>query len=212
MRRDYASSRDGLYRDRPKKAFGLAEHEYNEDVSRDQWRAMNDKARSALRAFLTSDLFATIREIPTSEWISIEKLDQFIFESTPVWVVMDFAHRTEDGIAIYDWKTARSTPKATSPSLAATRSMRRTSWASRPERVDNAIIYLGDELTPVTFQMTEDDLKSVRAFMRESIAKMRAQLTDGPKNVAVRDDFPMTDNFEHCKTCVFRRLCDRHEL
>ena len=38
---------------------------------------------------------------------------------------------------------------------------------------------------------------------------MNACLRDPGRNVAVEDDFPMTDHTERCRLCAFGRLCHR---
>ena len=45
--------------------------------------------------------------------------------------------------------------------------------------------------------------------MRASIAAMRNRLRDKDANVALREDFPMTEEVSRCRVCAFRRLCGR---
>ena len=210
MRRDWVQSRDGEYHFDPKRRCGLAEHEYREDVPREEWRAMNQKARDAVQAFLTSKLFEELDNSETTRWLPIEQLDQFVFEGTPIWVVMDFArHTADDGIEIYDWKTGAVDPEGNKPQLGCYTMYVGEKHGVPPERVQNALVYLGTSIDVVTFRLTEDDLGATRAFIRESIGMMRARLRDKAANVAVRDDFALTDDVEKCATCVYRRLCGR---
>ena len=113
MRTQWAESRSGEYRLRPKKRFGLLEHEYDEAIPRAEWQAANEKVRNGLRAFFTSALWDRIRESDPGQWLPIETLDQFDFEGTGVWAVLDFAlHVPGDGIEIFDWKTGEVKPEA----------------------------------------------------------------------------------------------------
>ena len=57
--------------------------------------------------------------------------------------------------------------------------------------------------------MGPEDIAEVSASMRTSIGGMRALLKDAARNVAQREDFPMTDDLEKCRICAFRRLCHR---
>jgi len=210
MRRDYVSSRDGRYRDQPKKAFGLVEHEYSEPVSRDEWAAMNDKARAALDAFLVSPLFDDVRSSDPARWLPIEQLDQFDMEGTPVWVVLDFARRlADDTLHIYDWKTGKIDPEGNRPQLGCYTLYVGLRHDAPPAKVVNHLVYLGTDLTEVTFTLDEKDLEATKDFMRQSIARMKARLVDPAANAARREDFPLTDDLARCASCAFRRLCGR---
>ena len=210
MRRDWVQSRDGEYRAHPKRRCGLAEHEYNEPVSRDEWRAMNQKARDAVRAFLESALYRDLDASETSRWLPVEQLDQFLFEGTPIWVVMDFArHAPDGGIEIYDWKTGTVNPEANKPQLGCYTMYVGEKHGVQPRNVQNVLVYLGTAMEQVRFRLTDQDLTDTRALIRESIGTMRARLRDKAANVAVREDFPMTVDTVKCATCVYRRLCGR---
>jgi hypothetical protein len=70
-------------------------------------------------------------------------------------------------------------------------------------------VYLGEQLQDFPCRMAEKDLREVRGVMRASIAAMRNRLRDKEANVAVREDFPMTEDVARCRVCAFRRLCGR---
>jgi hypothetical protein len=210
MRRDWVSSREGRYREQPKRAFGLVEHEYQEAVPREEWAAMNDRGRAALDAFLTSSLFEEIRDSDPSRWLPIEQLDSFEVEATPVWVVLDFARRlADDTLHIYDWKTGRMDPEANRPQLGCYTMYVGARHGAAPAQVVNHLVYLNETLTDVAFTLDEADLEATRAFLHDSMARMRAKLVDPAVNAARREDFPLTDDLERCATCSFRRLCGR---
>ena len=210
MRADWRSSKQGAYRKRPKKAFGLAEHEYGDNVPREEWKQMNDKARSALRAFLQSPLFEEIRTSDPSGWLPIEQLDSFLLEGTPVWAVLDFARRLPNGeLHIYDWKTGKIDPEGNKPQLGCYTLYVQARYDADPELVENHLVYLGNELVEHRFKMDGEALEATRAFVRESIGRMRARLIEGEDNAARRDDFPLTEDLSICASCTFRRLCDR---
>ena len=209
MRVDWVSSKRGYYHVNPKKNFGLAEHEYAEPVPREEWKAMNQKVKDALRAFLTSDLFRHIQDSDSSLWLPIEQLDQFDFEGTGIWVVIDFALRHPDGrVDIYDWKTGEVTD-ANRTQLGCYTIYVKGHLGVQADQVTNHLVYLGEGIRDVSFPMSEDDLGETRGVMRSSIAAMRNRIRDRERNHAVRDDFAMTDDPAKCAVCVFRRLCGR---
>jgi len=210
MREQWVESRSGAYRARPKKRFGLAEHEYDVALPRAEWQAANAKAVDSLRAFFTSDLFRRIRESDPSDWLPIETLDQFDFEGTGIWAVLDFAWRVPGGrVEIFDWKTGKVNPEGNRLQLGCYTLYVGKKFEAPPERVTTHIVYLGEDLQDFSFHMSEEQLVATRGEMRASIAAMRTRLFDKEANVARREDFALTDDLEKCSICKFRRLCGR---
>jgi hypothetical protein len=210
MRRQWRESRDGAYRLRPKKRFGLAEHEYDVPVSKAEWKSTSAKVRKALRAFLGSELFASLRASDPSTWLPIETLDRFDFEGTPVWAVLDFGLRRPDGgVEIYDWKTGAVAPEANRLQLGCYALYVGQKYGVPPEQVRTHLVYLGEDLKDLSFEVTEAELRETRGAMRASIAAMRTRLDDPRANVARREAFPLTGDLDRCRLCAFRRLCGR---
>ncbi len=210
MREQWVESRNAHYRIRPKKRFGLAEHEYDEVIPRAEWKATNEKVQNALRAFFNSPLWDRIRETDPHDWLPIETLDQFDFEGTGIWAVLDFALRVPGGgIEIFDWKTGEVKPDANKLQLGCYALYVGQKHDVPPESVTTHLVYLGEDLQEFTFRMTEKDLVETRGEMRASIAAMRTRLRDPEANVAVREDFEMTDDLSKCRICAYRRLCGR---
>lgn len=210
MREQFRESRAGHYRARPKKAFGLMEHEYADAVTRAEWLAMSDKAREALRGFLTSGVYARILASDPAAWLPIEELAKFDFEGTPVWAVLDFALRTPEGaVEIYDWKTGAVDPTGNRPQLVCYALFVQAHHGVPVERVTTHLVYLSAKPEVHDVRVGPEDVAEVAGTMRASIAAMRARLKDPARNVALREDFPLTDDLEKCRVCAFRRLCHR---
>ena len=210
MRAQWTESREGHYRLRPKKRFGLMEHEYGDEVPRAEWKVANEKVRKSLRAFLTSELFEQIRSSDPSSWLPIETLDQFDFEGTGIWAVLDFALRHPDGrVEIYDWKTGEVKPDDNILQLGCYALYVGQKHDADPTRVTTHLVYLGETLQDFPMRVTEKDLATTRGEIRASIAAMRTRLRDKAANVAVRDDFPLTEDLGRCGVCTYRRLCGR---
>lgn len=210
MRRQWVESREGHYQRRPKKRFGLVEHEYDEHLPKAEWKAANDKARHSLRSFFTSDLYQRIQAMDVSRWLPIEQLDQFDFEGTGIWAVLDFAYRNEEGnVEIFDWKTGRVTPDANRLQLCGYALYVGERHDADPAKVKTHLVYLGKDIQTFSFSMSEKELTETRGEIRASIAAMRTRLFDKENNIARREDFPMTDEQSKCAVCAYRRLCGR---
>ena len=210
MREQWTESRAGHYRRRPKKQFGLAEHEYDVHLSKEEWKAVNGKVRDSLRAFLTSDLFARIQTLDPKTWLPIETLDRFDFEGTNIWAVLDFAYRGPGGaVEIFDWKTGRVTPEANRLQLGCYALYVAAKHDADPTQVKTHLVYLGKDIQEFSFSMNEKELFDTRGEIRASIAGMRTRLFDKENNVARKEDFPLTDDLEKCSICAYRRLCGR---
>lgn len=210
MREDWRTSRGAGYRNRPKKVFGLMEHEYEDDVPDSDWKKMNNRATKAIGDFLQSDLFAEIKDSDPKTWLPIEKLDQFDFEGTPIWAVLDFGWTKPDGsVEIYDWKTGEMKQDAYRMQLGTYALYMGASRDLGPADVRTRLVFLGDEMQILDIPVSDKDLAWTRSQIRESIASMRGRLEDPATNVARKEDFPKTEDLSKCRGCKFRRLCDR---
>ena len=171
--------------------------------------------RPAGSTFLGIAIWGVLATLPElrrwlARWLPIEQLDQFDMEGTPVWVVLDFARRlADDTLHIYDWKTGKIDPEGNRPQLGCYTLYVGLRHDAPPAKVVNHLVYLGTDLTEVTFTLDEKDLEATKDFMRQSIARMKARLVDPAANAARREDFPLTDDLARCASCAFRRLCGR---
>jgi hypothetical protein len=209
MRHQWVESRRALYRVLPKKRFGLAEHEYVEEVSDDEWRATSQRAREALRSFFASEVYRAIRATDPRTWFPIEEMGQFEFEGVPVWAVLDFAMRRPDGGAeIYDWKTG-APAEANRLQLVCYALFMRSAHDVPIDRIACHLVYLGPTLHVKDVAVHPKDVDDARHAVRESMVAMRRRVRDLRQNLADREDFPMTDDLAKCAVCVFRRLCGR---
>jgi len=70
MRAEWKSSRDGLYREKPK-TLALFEHEYVLDLKREVWQMLSRNVQNCLRNFFRLPLLAEVRRTEPEHW-SIE--------------------------------------------------------------------------------------------------------------------------------------------
>ena len=206
MQRAFAESKDErLWQRHPKQYCRLVEHHYGPQPDRETLTRIADKIGTSVRNFFFSDSFELIRGVAPDDWLAVESLDTFEFESTKVYAVPDFACRHEGELLIFDWKTGRPDPRNKDQVVlyalyAAAR------WGADPDKVRGAPVYLltGGNFEPVP--VTAADRDRVAGVMRDSIRDMRGRLSDAESNTAHREDFE-TRPGSACRFCNFRGVC-----
>lgn len=204
MRTEFRDSREKAYRVR--KALGLQEHEYDEPVSGEEWKANWDQVERCLKAFLDSRWIEEAKNLPPERWLPIDELGSFHFEGTKIFAAPDFAFRTEDGGAVLvDWKTGRQRDGDRDQLLGYALYARDT-WGVPLEKVDCRVVYL-PSLDEVEVRIAPEEISTFSQQMRSSISRMQELLVDPAENVATIDNFPRVDDEVACGRCVFRRPC-----
>ena len=211
MREEWRFSRRGGYRERPKDAVALFEHEYGVAVSDQGWQVLRDHVGRCLRNFYRLPLFEEIRRTPRERWILIEDVRAFEFEGTPIYAAPDFGYWTrDDRLALVDWKTGSPDPEETAVQLGGYALYARDILDVPPERVDLLEVNLrAGEVTSHPWDAAR--LDEIRERLRLSIRGMKAWLRDAALNVAALEDFEQTEELRLCRWCNFKAAC-RPEL
>jgi hypothetical protein len=215
-RAQWSTSRDKSYWRESSKIVGLVEHEYGEPVPNDEWKRIYEQViEGALRAFCASPTLEEIRRTPRDAWLTIDKLDSWLFEGSKIWMAIDFAYRdAEKRVHVLDWKTGKERGvdhlQVSSYALYA-----RNKWGASAEQVVGGLVYLvdgpggGTAGERVEVLLDDEALRGCEAEMRKSIAAMRAALRDPARNVADVENFPQIDDRDRCRRCPYRRPCGR---
>jgi hypothetical protein len=211
MREEWRFSRRGGYRERPKEAVALFEHEYGVEVPDQAWQVLRDHVARCLRNFYRLPLFAEIRRTPPARWILIEDVRAFEFEGTPVYAAPDFGYWTrEDRLALVDWKTGSPDPGETAIQLGGYALYARDILDVAPDKVDLVEVNLrAGEIT--VHPWDAERLDEIRERLRLSIRGMKAWLRDADLNTAALEDFERTEDLRLCRWCNFKAVC-RPEL
>ncbi len=211
MRAQYAESLQGVYRDRPMAAVGLTEHEYKEQVSRDEWRARRDLMESCLRNFFALPMVEEIRALPRWRWLAVESAGSFELDGATVYVRPDFAWRDEDDrVVMVDWKTGQPRPEDEDLQLAVYGIFAQRNWGLGSDHLRTVAAYLASgELRERKVEV--GDLQAAEARITVSLDQMRSlgtriEAVDTPETLA---RFPTTDDLDQCTRCPFRRVCNR---
>ena len=205
MRAQYSESVQGIYRDTPQTKYALFEHEYREDITRDEWKAARDKMASCLRTFFALPIVQTIREAPVVQWLAVESAASYELDGATIIVKPDFAWRDTDGrVVLVDWKTGKPREEDERLQLAVYAGYAKRAWGVAPDFTRAVLVYLetGD-VQELSF--TDADLAWGEQMVRESVKRMRELApydTDASR-------FPMTEDTSNCTFCAFKRVCGR---
>ncbi len=234
MRRQYRSSREGEYRQDPKRTLGLLEHEYERGVPEAEWKNTSRTARACVDAFFDLPIRGELEGIavrrcralegdlsnPKNQWnnlpadpgsfvnspLDLSPPDRFRIEDTDVWVKLDLAYETEeDRLAIVDWKTGQ--PREPDPlQMDVYGCYAHEAWGVNEERIDLSVIHLpGGERFDRRF--TPQRRLEARERILDDVRTMQERLEDPDNNTADPADFPRIDNLSICRECRYRRVC-----
>jgi CRISPR/Cas system-associated exonuclease Cas4 (RecB family) len=208
MRSDFRQSRDGLYRDNPKAACGLFEHEYRIPVTDAEWLEAAEQVDQCLRNFYASDAFAQMNRTRPEDFLEIETFKRLEIDGIPVTVKLDCATRESDHIVVWDWKTGKWEGRDSSLQLACYAFYVRQAYnvpihAVRQRRVD---LMRGGEIKETVFQ--ERGLDELLTYIRGSMADMMALLDDPANNRASEERFTKVARRDVCSRCSYLKVCE----
>ncbi len=206
MREDWRSSRAGRYRDHPK-TVALFEHEYALDIKAEAWQALRQNVMTCMRNFFRLPLLAEIRRTPVEHWLVEYSSNAFELDGTPIWVAPDFGYwREEDRLVLVDWKTGASAPEASAFQLGCYALYAHEVLRQPPDRVDLLEVNLREGVV-TDVHWDDGRLEAIRERVRFSIRSMNAYLADPEANVAVIDNFELTEDLRLCRWCNYRAVC-----
>jgi hypothetical protein len=209
MRSDFRFSRDGLYWQKDgslRNVTALFEHEYKSGTPDEVWKKNYDEAIRCLESFFGSGIPEVIKTLPKEKIISIESMTASAFSFNPekVFVKLDLAYESGDGVEIVDWKTGAGE----SDKL---QFLVYTIFAYEELEVPLEQItlteynLLGDG--PRAHRFSAHELNDAVEYINRSIADMKGMLADPDENTAVMTDFPRIGNEKICETCGFKKIC-----
>jgi hypothetical protein len=206
MRQDFRSSRSGAYWDNPRNSCGLYEHEYDIDVSDDEWRESAGQVDRCLRNFYASDTYKSLCALPREDFLEIEQFSSFDLDGDEVTIKLDCAIRERNSIVIYDWKTGKTEQLGLSFQMACY-----AYYASNRYRIPVKHVLTrrfelyGDEIHEAS--VSEASLDELLGYIRGSIKDMKSLLDDPEKNTASEESFSKVEKREVCYHCNFLKVC-----
>jgi len=206
MRAEFRSSRSKNYWKNPK-TCALFEHEYELEVSDEQWKELARDVETCLRNFYASDIYDGLRSHQKEEWLEVEEFSSFSMDNVRITLAIDCAIRQSDEILIYDWKTGKSIPENLTLQLSCYALYAMGKWHVRPEKL-NIIEYNLLFNKASWFSITQEEVEGVEGYIRGSIKDMHSLLTDVSNNIPMEEDrFSKVEDEHIISRCHYRKLC-----
>lgn len=218
MQADWRHSATKAYwKEKHRKQFtGLIEHEYDEQVAPEVWKANWESVKQALTWFFSSRWIAVAKALPREQWLEVDETDFdksiFHLDGVKIFAVPDFAYFDDDGTpVVVDWKTGKSREGYDEQVLGYAMYLA-SRYQLDAEKVKTSLVYL-NEGTEQHVSVSTESIEAFKGHFRVSVNKMRELLQDAASNMPKDEgSFPMTNELSACGRCVFRRVCGRQTV
>jgi CRISPR/Cas system-associated exonuclease Cas4 (RecB family) len=207
MRWEFRESRDGLYRQDPRSAYALFEHEYRVHVTDAEWLDAAETVDRCLRVFYDSPVWERLSATRPADFLEIESFSRFALDNVEVVLKMDCATRETDRVVVWEWKTGRRVRPDAQLQLACYAFYVHQAYGIPISGVEMRRFELATGEVH-TRTIAERELTETLAYVRGSIADMRSLLDDPDRNVAHEGRFTKVSRREICSRCNFVRLCE----
>ena len=190
----------------PKHRTNLFEHYYEDPGVNERSVRVRDRVNRCLQNFRRTRSYEDLQQAKRRDWLALEDLQSIEVGGVPVWIKLDCAYRRGRRLVIVDWKTGAAREEHRGQlevyALYAIRAFR----GAGPEDIVLRAAYL-DEGKEADHAVSAPDLEALEGRIAASVDRMRGLLRDPDANQADQADFPMTDDRDRCRRCVFRELC-----
>lgn len=211
-RRDIQESRDGAWRDDPKRKGSFQLHYYGLDEPAGAFDDALDTIRAQVETLMESRIYQRMARHPELI-LEVEELLSIDVGGVPVWVKLDGLMRGKDGgVVVVDWKTGKfHADAAVDRQLGVYGLYALQRWVESPDQIKAMHVNLREGAWR-TFDLDAAHLEDTRAFIQTSADAMKALLRDVDENLAEEDDFPLLPEGDpRCGRCRFRRDCGREQ-
>lgn len=220
MNRAWKDSRDGRWKENPKRYACLHEHYYKTltpEEERNLAAQLVSRAKCCLNNFreLTLPRIAEVNrdmELPVQVPGAGGDAEHFFCEDVKVYAIPDYAYRKDDAIHIHDWKAGRRKPEHLEQ-LALYGLWADSKHRRQGEDICVYVEYFKDGAI-VADAVDGVDLERARTRIETSVAEMTEMLVDADrkKNEPLPiEDWDLALDADSCRRCNFLELC-RDEL
>jgi hypothetical protein len=206
MRADYRSSKAKNYWKKPK-TCALFEHEYEIEVTDEEWKETAGHVEAWLRNFYASDIYDGLKSHPKEEWFEVEEFSSFHLGDIRINLVIDCAIKEGESVFIYDWKTGKSLSEDLSVQLACYALYAIEKWGIDPEKLVVIEYNLSFDKANC-FSVTHGEVEELKSYVRGSIKDMQSLLIDVENNVPLEEGrFSKVEDERVTQRCNFRKVC-----
>jgi hypothetical protein len=207
MRQEFRDSRDGRYRQNPRIHAGFFEHEYEVEVSDQQWKESADTIDRCLRTFYASDAFDNFKKMDPDYFQEIEQFSSVYLDGVEIRMKLDCATREGSNIIVWDWKTGRREANTgLSLQMGCYAYYAKGEYRADLSQIETRRFDLyRDKLYKES--TTPGSLEEILDYIRGSMKDMQGLLDDPEGNVANEDRFKKVERSDVCLKCNFFRVC-----
>jgi len=206
MRAEFRSSKSKNYWKNPK-SCGLLEHEYEMEVSDEEWKEVAGNVETCLRNFYGSDIYDGLKSHLRDGWLEVEEFSSFYLDGIKINLVIDCAIKEGKGIYLYDWKTGKSLSEDLSIQLGCYALYAMEKWNAPPESLSIIEYNLSFDKSN-WFSGSQEEMKGIKGYINGSIKDMQSLLTDVSNNIPIEEDrFSKIENEHIIFRCNYRKIC-----
>ena len=196
----------------------LFDHVYPHDVDSPDDEEVEEHIGHLVRAFLSSDAYAFIREQAAHYIYEVdEPFQSFSLHDVPqlgdvrVFAIPDVLVHTPDAITIIDWKTGDARRESIREQAGIYRFYAHQRYNLPEEKIHVWIVDLNGGGASIAPSGGVPSLAEAERFARQSIHEMIEHMEDVAHHTVSISRFPMTEDLSLCQRCGFKWACWRHE-
>jgi len=206
MRAEFRSSKSKNYWKSPK-SCGLLEHEYEVEVSDEEWKEVAGNVETGLRNFYASDIYDGLKSHPRDGWLEVEDFSSFHLDHIKINLVIDCAIKEGEEIYIYDWKTGKSLSENLSIQLGCYALYAMERWRVSPESLSIIEYNLSFDKSN-WFSVSQEEMKGIEGYINGSIKDMQSLLADVLNNIPMQEGrFNKIEDEHVISRCNYRKVC-----
>jgi len=209
MRQEFRFSKNKSYWDTDRslrKVNALFEHEYDLEITDDEWIENYNDVLKCLDNFYKSDITSELKDLDTQQIMTIDSITPtpFDFNNETIYVNLDLAYKIDTKVKIVDWKTGSG---ESNPLQFVVYTFHANDFLKIPLEDITVIEYnlLNDK--KIIYSYSAQDISEAKQYIENSINEMKSYLYDADNNSAEITDFPRTDENWRCENCNFKKIC-----
>jgi len=200
MREEFKFSKEKKYWSTDKslrKVNALFEHEYEMDVSDQEWIDNYNEVIKCLKNFHNSEIADELKNIGTDSLITIDSITPtpFDYNGEIIYVNIDLAYRVDDEVKIVDWKTGSAQSNALQFVVYV---FHTNETLGTPLNKLTVIEYNLQDNKQYIHKFNEKEILETKEYIDSSMSKMKSYLYDPINNSAEMNEFPRTEDDWKC--------------